>query len=202
MSWKVVCFHFNGTDMRMVCTVSFLLARQQIILFVETFLQCLVMFETWNMSFSCSISESVQGFNWRPTGSLWTVLHFKHSAVIKHVVSRTPLWQPQRGVVTQDRSPTRAPDLCQRKMVTGIALALSHVHNCLYLKRPQGCSDVRWRSNRVRQWKTDHGWGWSGGKDGVWEDLISELYGWNIIPRRTDKKYLTQDQAPVRPDKD
>lgn len=93
--------------------------------------------------------------------ALWAhcelMLHFKHSAVINGVASKTPLWQSQRGVITQDRSPTSAPDLCQRKMVTGIALGLSHVHYCLCLKRPQGGSDACWRTNRERQWETDCG---------------------------------------------
>lgn len=30
-----------------------------------------------------------------------------------------------------DWSPAGAPDLCQRKMITGTTLALSHVHDCL-----------------------------------------------------------------------
>lgn len=136
--------------------------------------------------FSCNISWSTCGFNkdlWAPCA----VLHFKHSAVINRVVSRTPLWKSQRGVVTQDRSPTIAPDLCQRKMVTGIALGLSHVHYCLYLKRPQGDSDAFWRSNRERQWETDLSWVEGGvevEKEGgdygesVWENLISDTFLW------------------------
>lgn len=109
--------------------------------------------ENWNMA-----SSSLHAFNWRPVGSLWAVLHFKHSAAINHVVFRTPLRQSQRGVVTQDRSLSSAPNLCQRKMITGIALGLSHVYYCLYLKRLLGASDTCWYSKRERQWETDRGW--------------------------------------------
>lgn len=104
---------------------------------------------------SCNML-SVQGFNWRPMDSLWEVLHFKHSVVINFVVSRMPLWHFQRGVITQDRSPTSAPDLCQKEIVTGIVLSLSHVYDCLYLKRPQGAFGACRRSNIEQQWETGH----------------------------------------------
>lgn len=94
--------------------VSFLLATKQIILFVEPFLQCSCLRTGRWVSAVASPSRS-KALIGDPTGSQWAVLRFKHSAAIKRVVSRTLHWQSQRGVVTQDRSPTSAPDLCSEE---------------------------------------------------------------------------------------
>lgn len=47
----------------------------------------------------------------------------------------------QRGVLTWDRSPTSATDLCQEDGYWN-STWLSHVHYCLYLKRPRGASNA------------------------------------------------------------
>ena len=100
---------------------------------------------------------------------------------------KTCCFQDPTLKVSESRSPAIAPDLCQRKMVTGIALGLSHVHYCLYLKRPQGESDACWRSNRERQWEPDLGWvgvgvevkkGGGDHRESVWENLISDTFLW------------------------
>lgn len=111
------------------------------------------------------------GFNRRPMGILWEVLHLKPSVNCYFQL----LWHFQRGVITQD-TPISGPDLYQKETVTGIVLGLSHVYYCLCVKRPQGASDACWHSNIEQKWETDHGLlkvGWGvGGKEG------SRIYSW------------------------